>query len=855
MSNGVVMKKFFLFLFFPVAAFSQSPFISAFRLKPNDLELSRRAQPGTPFDKVGRKFAILGFESGSFEAWAYPLKLVRNCELSFFIGSSTEPIRASDIVRFISVTPEATTLTYTFQSFTVKAMYVTPVKEPGAFILLDVSTTEPLSIVCSFLPVLQPMWPGGIGGQSARWLEDIKAYQISEPTRRNTGYIGSPAASGMSYTPAHMLSDVPNQFKIEVKDPQSVVGKYIPIILAGGKGNRDSIKAIYKRLMENPEKYYRENVRHFRDLRDRTMQIETPSKELNLAFEWAKVAYDNLLVDNPDMGLGLVAGLGASGTGGRPGFGWFFSGDAYINSFSINSYGEFKTVRDALAFTQKWQREDGKMSHELTQAVSYVNWWKDYPYGYIHGDTSPFYVCAMEDYVKMSGDVGFAKQSWSSIKRAYEWSLATDENSDGLMDNKKAGLGALEYGPLTDIQSDVYAGAVWVRAASAMSFLSRAVADKEYERKAEATHAKASKAFEKFWDEKNQQYAYAFTAKGEHVDIVSPWSSVGLMWGLGSGERSARSLEKLNSSELTTDWGIRSISNKSKYYEALNYNYGAVWPFLTSWVATAQYRHGLALQGYNSLMASVRHTFDNSLGNVTEVFSGTHNIWPQEAVSHQGFCTAGVVLPLVRGMLGLEADATTKTIFFAPQVPPDWEHVAIRNYRVGSDSFTFEYWKEEKGSMLWVVQTQASKPYTIRFTQRMNQGSKVLRAFAREEKTGAQSTGTIKGSVATMEQSFVGSLTLEISHDPAVEILPPVIETATGAENKGLKIISTVWNINRLTVTVEGLSGTSYELPLLYDDHITNVQGAQREREKLKFTIPPGPINEFIRHTIVLTTK
>ncbi|MBI3786986.1 MAG: hypothetical protein HY276_01910 [Ignavibacteriales bacterium] len=311
------MKRFIIALLFILTTtlVARQATLPAFKLEPNDLELHRLAQPGTYFDKVGRKFAILGYESGAFEAWAYPLKLFRNFEFSFFIGSSTEPIRAKDIVRYISVTPEATTLTYTFQSFTVKAIYVTPIEEPGAIIFLDVSSAEPLTIVCSFLPVLQPMWPAGIGGQSARWLDDIKAYQISEPTRQNSGFVGSPAAAGISYTPAHMLSDVPNQFQILVNHPDSLKGRYIPIIMAGGKGSRDSIKAIYKRLAGNPEQYYHQNVNYYRTLRTNTMQVQTPNKDLNLAFEWAKVSYDNLMVNNPDLGYGMVAGLGTSGTG------------------------------------------------------------------------------------------------------------------------------------------------------------------------------------------------------------------------------------------------------------------------------------------------------------------------------------------------------------------------------------------------------------------------------------------------------------------------------------------------------------------------------------------------------------
>src|SRR4030043_614036 len=204
---------------------AQEGLIPAFSIEQDDLALGRPAQPNTYFDKAGRRFAILGLESGTFEAWAYPLKLLRNFEFSFLLKNSTRPIPARDIVRFVEVTPAATTLTYTYQSITVKATYVTAIEDPGAVVLLDIDATEPLTIVAGFLPVLQPMWPAGIGGQYAYWDDKLKAYLISEPTRKNHGFVGSPAAQGISYTPAHMLSDTPNEFAMIIDNPEEIRGK------------------------------------------------------------------------------------------------------------------------------------------------------------------------------------------------------------------------------------------------------------------------------------------------------------------------------------------------------------------------------------------------------------------------------------------------------------------------------------------------------------------------------------------------------------------------------------------------------------------------------------------------------
>ncbi len=835
---------------------AQDGLIPAFSLQRNDITLKRLAQPYTPFDKVGRKFAILGYESGAFEAWAYPLKILRNFYFSFFLENSTRPIEAAEIVQFVSVSPEATTLTYTYQSFTVRATYVTPIHEAGAIILLDVNSVTPLKIVCSFLPVLQPMWPAGIGGQYAYWDSKMKAYIISEPMGQNHGIVGSPAATGISYAPAHMLSDYPYEFTIEIKDPKIVAGRYIPIYLAGGKGEWEMVKAVYDSLGSNLEQYYLQSVKHFRHLQDSTLQIKTPDKKLDLAFAWAKVAYDNLMVDNPDLGKGLVAGLGVSGTSGRPGFGWFFGGDAYINSFSIDSYGAYHTVKDALAFTQKWQRKDGKMAHELSQAAGYVDWFGKYHYGYIHGDTTPFYIAAMYDYYKMTSDRAFVKESWESLKHAYEWCLSTDTDGDGLMDSSKAGLGALEFGALTGIEADIYLSAVWVRACYAMQFLAEASGDQTYVKKAAADFKKADEAFkEKFWDERDQYYTYAFNAKGEKVREVSPWNALGLMWELGESARSVKSLERLSSSELTTDWGIRSISDKSKYYDPLNYNYGAVWPFINSWVATAQYKHHLVFQGYNTLMASVRHTFDNQLGDVTEVFSGATNIWLGEAVSHQGFSSAGVVLPLVRGLLGLDGNALDKTVTFCPQIPPNWDHVSVDNYQIGDAVFAFDY-ERSKDKVVIKIRSRNAVGYKLKLSTALGVGSNVTSVSIDGKPVSyekASSSYVVQPEVvAAVEHD---NMTFVANFDPTVEILPPEIETKTGDRNKGLKIISVNLSGKKLHVIMEGISGQNYTLGIVNLERVTNVDGANIDGDHIVIQIPDSKPSEFVKYEFVISTK
>jgi Glycosyl-hydrolase family 116, catalytic region len=830
--------------------------VPAFPIGRETMSIRQPARTFTPFDKVGRRFAILGYESGSFEAWAYPLKLIRNFEFSFILKNSTRPIKAADIARSVDISPAVTTITYVYQSFTVRASFVTPVNLPGAMILLSVDSDVPLKIVCGFLPVLQPMWPAGIGGQYAYWDDDMKAYIISEPTGENHGVVGSPAATGISYTPAHMLSDYPNEFTIHIANPASVKDSYVPIYIAGGKGKWDSVKAVYDSLRSDPQKYFEECVRHYHNVEDSTLQIQTPDKALDLAFDWAKVAYDNLVVDNPDLGEGLVAGLAMSGTSGRPGFGWFFGGDAFINSFSLNSIGAFSTVRDALAFTEKWQRADGKMAHELSQAAGYVDWFHKYPYAYIHADTTPLFIDAVYDYYRMTGDKLFVDESWKSLTKAYDWCVSTDVNGDGLMDNSKAGLGALEFGSLIGIESDVYLSAIWVRATHAMRELAKAVGNAEYQKKAGENFLKAEKAYEeKFWNPAGKYYSYAFNAKGERVNELTPWMSVGLAWNIGDSLHAGEALEQLASSRLTTDWGVRSISDRSKYYDPLNYNYGTVWPFITSWAATAEFEHRFGVQGYELLMTSVGHTFDNEPGDVTEVFSGSRNIWLGEAVAHQGFSTSGVVLPLVRGLFGLDGNAAAKSVTFSPQFPADWDAASASNYSVGDAKFSFAYAKSNDSVTIEVSGANAAG-YSVTISPVFSPGTEVASASV-DGKDVKYMTKTFAQGVEPVVTKSADSypIKFKFTYRPTVEIIPPKIESRTGDADAGLKIISVAYSGRNLHIEVEGLSGMKYSLGISNPGLVRSVDGARLRNSALVFTTPSATGGGFTMHKINVEIK
>lgn len=871
MRNSKFLPVLIMALCFFLNITAQSSLIPKFNIPYNNIVLTRPAQPHQYMDKIGSKAALMGFENGVFELWIWPWKVLRNFNLQFLIGTSTQPILSKDIVRDISVTPEATIITFVYESFTIKEIIFIPHNKTAAIILLDVTTTTPLTIVPGFMPVMQPQWPAGIGGQYSYWDDGMKAYVVSESQQRGLFLCGSPVAQQMAAPPAHMFSDNPIQFKIEI-NPGEAQHNFIPIVLAGSpvKTKYDSVKAQFKSILANVEKLYLENFDYYKNLKNNTLQIETPDDKLNVAFEFGKVALNNLLIENPTLGKVLVAGYGLSGGGGRAGFAWYFGGDAFINILALNGFGNYKTSRDALAFTQKWQRQDnfpirkknptdknidiGKMAHELSQSDGLVDWWNDYHFGYNHADTTPWYLVAIGDYLRKAGDIDFIKSSWRSILQAYEWCKSKDSNGDALMDLKGAGLGVLEFGALVKIFNDNYTQSVWTKAISEMHYIAKILGEKQIEKETEVLLTKAIDALEKiYWIPDLGFYSFGAAEDGKQVRDKNIYSSTPIAFGLYDKQRSESTIEKFNESDMVTDWGVRNLSNKSTLYEPTNYNYGTIWPFTSYFIGTAQYATHYNLQGFKTLTSTAQHLFDYGLGIIPEVFSGDINTKLGEAYHNQGFAISGFVFPMVHGLLGLEVDAINMKVKFAPKLPTNWIFLKVKNIKVGENSLDLIL-NNENGKLELISKCIGDRKLQVEFEPDLPLGIEVISA--------THNGKPIQSKLVHHKQAEQLNITLDleqnnstiIQYSPTPAVYYILDESKIGTTNSGMKIISQEYKDKVLSLNVEGIPNKEYELGITNQQLVSEIKGAELGENKIIINIP-GTGLDFVKSTIVIHVK
>ena len=788
-----------------------------FALPANPIGLSRAARPGVYFDAIGRKAGLLARESGEFEAWVFPMKLFHGARMSVLVEGQDSPVEFGANVESIVARPEGTTLTASNQLFTIRATFFSPIDEMGSIVLLDVDTDRALTITVSFTPDLKPMWPAGLGGQSAGWREDLKAFVISESRRKYNAFFGSPAATRGVATPAHQLASGELRFDLRV-DPKLARRVYYPLIVAAGFSGRQPALELYQRLAATIEPEYQATVNHYRRLREEMTGIESPDRAFNLAFEWAKVSLDKGMIENPDLGLGLVAGWGATGNGARPGFGWFFGGDAAINSYAMTGYGDFEMAAATFRFLAKYQHANGKIPHEVSQSAAMIKWFDEFPYAYYHAETTPFFIAAVYNLYRQSGDRKLVEELWPALRKAYQFCMENDTDGDGILENSRAGLGASELGSLlTDLHQDIYLGATNLEASAAMRDLAELMGEPDLRNQASMRHQSAFQSLNEFyWDQNAKRYVYALGKNNRQNPEITAWTAVPMMFRQLDEKRVGETLATLSSSQISTDWGVRMLSSRSPAYDPIAYNNGGVWPFLTGFVAAAEYEYHRSHAGFAHLRQLVQLTFDHALGAHPEILSGEFHRPLDESVPRQLFSAGMVITPFVRGLLGLRIEGAMRTLRLAPQLPAAWDALTVRNLRIGAGRVTVQIRRLGTAGFRYEFEKSDNEPLKLDFQPALPALSRIVKVLqdGKALKLAPNACATSgPDTPCRFETTLQRRTVFEIATKGGIEVDAPTQPTPLGARSTSLRILdASTPGPNRYALRLEGLAGRTYTL-------------------------------------------
>jgi glycogen debranching enzyme len=810
------------------------------------LELQRPTHPGAFFDVAGRRSAIFGYENREAEVWVYPQEIIDGLSLSFRLEGYPLDIDRSTMSS-IEVRPEATTLVYAHAAFTIRQIMFAPLDEPGVVLLLDVNSVLPISVSVSFRPRLRPMWPATSMTGNLGWDERAHVYYVTEETNRFAGVVGCPVARDVSVMPyQEEPRDVPNRFVIAPGPADARSGqapglpsrRLIPIVITGSVEGRDAAKAAYDRILNSIPALYARTADHYERLDRETLSVSTPEPRLDTAFRWAKVGIDKGVVTNPLLGTGLVAGFRTAGESERPGYAWFFGRDSMWTTLATTAAGAFDTTRTALEFLRKFQRDDGKIPHEISQSASLIPWFTAFGYPWASADATPLYVIAHAEYWRASADRAFIEAAWPSVLKAYRFSAATDTDGNGLIENTNVGHGWVEGGALYPPHEEMYMQGLWIAASRGIADLATVVHDEQTAAAARQAAERTRTAMERtYWLGDRGFYAFATArptttprtaepgpgierrqarlnalASARLVDEDTVLPAVPLWLGTVENDRAQLELDHLGGGAIQTDWGSRILSNRSDLYDPLSYHYGSVWPLFTGWAAVAGYRYGRPHVGYTALMSNALLTWAGALGSVTELLSGDYATAFGRSSHHQIWSEAMVVAPVVKGLLGIDADEAAGTLQFAPALPATWDRVAAANVPMGASKYDVAFTRA-RGTATVRITTRDAPSHPHRLV--------VSPAFPADARIRSV---TVNGASRTPDLHRIGDeqraqiivdrapATTEVvfTIDDGTDVESEPVTPTPGASNEGLRILRAWADERVLHITAEGVGGRSY---------------------------------------------
>ncbi len=141
--------------------------------------------------------------------------------------------------------------------------------------------------------------------------------------------------------------------------------------------------------------------------------------------------------------------------------------------------------------------------------------------------------------------------------------------------------------------------------------------------------------------------------------------------------------------DLSTPWGIRTLSSRDPGYSPTAYHDGQVWPIATAWAADAAFAAGERDLGLDFLhRLAARYLAED--GEANECYRGDRPE-PFDSCFLLGFSVGPFLTVLFERLWGLSVDARKPWLGVRPQFPPEWPSASLAGLRVGPGRVTLEW--------------------------------------------------------------------------------------------------------------------------------------------------------------------
>jgi glycogen debranching enzyme len=310
-----------------------------------------------------------------------------------------------------------------------------------------------------------------------------------------------------------------------------------------------------------------------------------------------------------------------------------------------------------------------------------------------------------------------ATDEWKQgVRKMIEWGEARTDAASGLLRNggeaesistATSSLSHVRYGidsPDTTIWDStdrrdhaIDIQVLWWRSLNAAADLLGDLPDGAARRwRGMAEHLAATVRSRYLWAEEG--YLYDSLRGGRPTPQLRPNALRAVSAGLFTGPDARRFVLRASNDDLSTGWGLRTLSSNDPGYDPIAYHDGEVWTIATAWAADAALAVGEVDLGMKYL-ATITGLYEKEGGFANECYRGDR---PEafDSCFLLGFSIAPFLTLLFERLWGLDMDARAGRLSVRPTFPAGWGSASIENLRLGTGTVSCD-WTPERLRVRW----------------------------------------------------------------------------------------------------------------------------------------------------------
>jgi glycogen debranching enzyme len=512
----------------------------------------------------------------------------------------------------------------------------------------------------------------------SEYLETDNCLQIQTAARKGIAhYFGAIGIAPTHLKPSKVLTDsfdndLELSYDLEIESGKT---SEVALVAAGSSTSSEDCLNEYRSIRNNYRSLLEYTENHFKMVSSSTLQIGSGAKpeptiaKLIKAFEKAKTSMEYLKAEYDGLGAGVCAGL--------PRFPNYWARDTGWSLRGYLSLGDYDFV---FAIIENFLRHQAKrtstvaMKGELPMIISGKAFLHNTTFG--SADSTFLFPWAIREYVLATGDIQYLQKRWKSIIDLVNWGFLKDADRDGLVEH--AFTGVAEKLPIQDSTwmdhidrrksaNDIQA--LFYESLKIGGDLAEIVGDScNRERWIRSSQQLQNKIDLEYWDAGNIFYYDTIRRDGSKDSSIRPNALVLLLTGaVRDRDRAEAVLRRIEKNDITTAWGVRTLSSIDPKYHPSLYHDGAVWPLVTGWCAASEIKFGRKEQAlyYIGSMAE-RILFEN--GMFAETYRGDRPE-PFNSCILQAWSVGMYIYSIREMMIGMKLNMIDNIIQFEPQIP------------------------------------------------------------------------------------------------------------------------------------------------------------------------------------------